>query len=80
VKPNFCPVCGLVNIVPIMCAFTHRASGGPAEPAVLAYKCDRGHLFAFSDQNPCENTNARRLTRRRKLRATERLCARPFQH
>lgn len=70
--PNFCPVCGIVKIVPVMRAMLARNGQAEIEPAVLAYKCERGHLFAFDDYNPCESEN-HRPKRRARIRHKHRL-------
>ncbi len=59
-QPNFCPVCGRVKIVPVLRAILRRNGRGELEPVVLAYRCERGHLFAFDEDNACDYGKAAR--------------------
>ncbi len=74
-NPQFCPICGMVRIVPIMRAPRAKDPDFSGEPLVLAYKCERGHLFAFGDDNPYENPSRRVAIPRSAKPRPKRLCS-----
>jgi len=60
-----------------MRSFCVKEVGSPVEPATLAYKCERGHLFAFHYDKPRENSRTHRSGHisRRANPPRKRICA-----
>lgn len=65
----------MVRIIPVMRA--SRLHSDAAELPILAYRCRRGHLFAFDDRNPCDEAaratypKSRAISGRRRARRRE---------